>query len=124
MPNLWNACGGLWRISYRRLVSWRQLLTLAWTTAVLALLAGVTVREGHGDSFYTWTIDFYLTALVPIIAFMSGAGAIREDMKPGGVDYLLTRPVPRPAFVGARFLSHLLCLLSRKPGRCSCKRRC
>jgi ABC-type transport system involved in multi-copper enzyme maturation permease subunit len=34
---------------------------------------------------------------------------MREEMKSGNVDYVLTRPVPRPAFVVFKFLAHLIC---------------
>jgi ABC-2 type transport system permease protein len=108
-PDLRHAIGGIWRISYRRVLSRGQLISLFWTTAILAGLTYVSTRTGNEASFYGWTIRIYLTTVIPILAFMGGAGAIREDMKPGGVDYLLTRPVPRPAFVAARFVSHLVC---------------
>jgi ABC-2 type transport system permease protein len=108
-PNLLHAFGGIWRISYRRVFSRKHLVSLFWTVVVLAALTYVSTRTGNHDSFYGWTIRAYLTTVIPVLAFMSGAGAIREDMKPGGVDYLLIRPVPRPAFVVARFVSHVLC---------------
>jgi ABC-2 type transport system permease protein len=109
-PHLGHAFGGIWRISLGRVWSRRQAFTHLWTATALAALAYVNTRDGSDDSFHGWTIRFYLTTLMPILAFLSGAGAIREDMKPGGVDYLLTRPVPRPFFVVARFASHLVCV--------------
>ena len=40
---------------------------------------------------------------------MAGGGAMRDEMKSGTVDYVLTRPVPRPAFVVFKFIAHMLC---------------
>ena len=52
----------------------------------------------------------YTIAGQPVIAFVAGGGMIREDMKAGTVDYVLTRPVRRPVVVLARFVSQLVCL--------------
>jgi ABC-2 type transport system permease protein len=108
-PNLANAIGGIWRISYHRVFAGKQLLSLFWTTLVLAGITFASTRTGNETQFYEWTMRVYFMMVIPILSFMSGAGAIRDDMKPGAVDYLLTRPVRRTAFVGARFVSHLLC---------------
>jgi ABC-type transport system involved in multi-copper enzyme maturation permease subunit len=46
---------------------------------------------------------------VPLLAFISAANTIREDMGAGTTDYVLTRPVRRPAFVLFRFIAHVGC---------------
>jgi ABC-2 type transport system permease protein len=109
-PSLRNACGGIWRLTFRRFLAPSQWTIPAILLAVLALIAFATVRDGYERLFFRWTSGFYLTFLVPILAFLSGAGAIRDEMKPATVDYILTRPVRRPAFVVFKFLSHLACL--------------
>jgi len=109
-PSLRKAFGGIWRLTFRRFLAPSQWTIPAILLAALALIAFATVREGYGRLFLRWTSGFYLTFLVPILAFLSGAGAIRDEMKPATVDYILTRPVRRPAFVVFKFLSHLACL--------------
>ena len=109
-PSLRHAFGGIWRLTFRRFLAPSQWTIPAILLAALTLIAFATVREGSVPHFFRWTSEFYLTFLVPILAFLSGAGAIRDEMKPATVDYVLTRPVRRPAFVVFKFLSHLVCL--------------
>ena len=109
-PNLRNAFGGIWRLTFRRFLAPSQWTIPAILLGVLVLIAFATVREGNAQLYFRWTSQFYLTFLVPILAFLSGAGAIRDEMKPATVDYVLTRPVRRPVFVAFKFLSHLACL--------------
>ncbi len=108
-PNLLNALGGVVRLEVYRLATpaaWAAPLSLL---AVVVLLLSVTVHEGNRDAFMSWSTGFYLTFLVPVLAFLSGAGAIREEMKGNAVDYILTRPVPRWAFLVFRYLAQWLC---------------
>jgi ABC-type transport system involved in multi-copper enzyme maturation permease subunit len=109
-PSIRNAFGGIWRLTFRRFLAPSQWTIPAILLAVLALIAFATLREGNERLFFRWTSGFYLTFLVPILAFLSGAGAIRDEMKPATVDYILTRPIRRPTFVVFKFLSHLGCL--------------
>jgi ABC-type transport system involved in multi-copper enzyme maturation permease subunit len=44
------------------------------------------------------------------VAFLTAAGLIQDDTKPATVDYVLTRPVRRFAFVLQRYLTHTVCL--------------
>lgn len=109
-PNLSHALGGIWRLTYRRYLVPGHLLMLVIGLVALSLLLFATgPRGGGGEPFFHWVIDFYVTFLVPALAFLAGAGAMRDEMKSGTVDYVLTRPVPRPAFVVFKFASHLIC---------------
>lgn len=109
-PNLAHALGGVWRLTYRRFTGVGQLATLAGLLAGFLLLTYAVIHRGDTKHFSEWVISFYLLVIVPVLAFVSGGGMMRDDMKPGTVDYLLTRPVRRPAFVAARFGSQLVCL--------------
>ena len=109
-PNLRHAFGGIWRLTFRRFLAPSQWTIPAILLAVLVLIAFASIHDGNERLFFRWTTQFYLTFLVPILAILSGAGAIRDEMKPATVDYVLTRPVRRPAFVVFNFLSHLACL--------------
>jgi ABC-type transport system involved in multi-copper enzyme maturation permease subunit len=60
--------------------------------------------------FLPWAAGFYVSFLLPIFAFISAAGAIRDDFGSGTVDYVFTRPVRRPTYVLFRYLSQLGCI--------------
>jgi ABC-type transport system involved in multi-copper enzyme maturation permease subunit len=83
------------------------VLRLAGLLGGLALLTLAATRSPDPHVFFEWTINFYLAFLVPVLAFISGGGAIRDDLQPETVDYVFTRPIPRPAFVGFKYCSHL-----------------
>jgi hypothetical protein len=110
LPHFGHALGGIWRLTFRRVFSPKQLLALAGLLTIFALLSLVNVHERNADNFLEWTINFYLTALVPVTAFLAGGGAIRDDMKGIAVDYILTRPVRRRVYVPTKFFCHLVCV--------------
>jgi len=106
-PRLRHAFGGVWRLTFPGFLSLRRLLLLAGLLGALALLTLATTPAASPGLFFDWMIKFYLTFLLPVLAFISGAGALRDDLKPETVDYVFTRPVPRPAFVVFKYLSHV-----------------
>ncbi len=108
-PNLAHAWGGIWRLTFRRLLLPSHWLTLGIGIAVLTLMFIGGVHGGGPERFLEWASSFYVAFLVPALAFMGAGGVMRDEMKSGNVDYVLTRPVPRPAFVGFKFLAHLIC---------------
>jgi ABC-2 type transport system permease protein len=108
-PNLRCAFGGVWRLTWRRQFAPSRWLIGALGGVALGLLSVLGVRVGSSVQFFGWAAEFYLAVLVPVAAFLAGAGAIRDDMRSASVDYVLTRPVPRPAFVIFRYVSHLAC---------------
>jgi ABC-type transport system involved in multi-copper enzyme maturation permease subunit len=107
-PNLAHAWGGIWRLTFRRLLLPAHWLSLAIGIAVLLLLEFAGIKSG--DQFDEWATGFYVTFLLPALAFMAGGGVMREEMKSSNVDYVLTRPIPRPAFVIFKFVAHTICL--------------
>ena len=109
-PDQWNAFGGVWRLTFRRWLSPGRLLACAGGLAALAGIASATNPKGDATAYFEWFGGFFLGAALPIFAFLSGAGAMRDDLKPGAVDYLFTRPVRRPVYLAARYLSHLACV--------------
>ena len=108
-PDQWFAFGGIWRLTFRRLLAPGQWLPILGMLALLALVSASAVGTGDRGKFFAWTADFYIAFLVPILAFLSGAGAMRDDLKSGTVDYVFTRPVRRPAFIVFRYLSQVAC---------------
>jgi ABC-type transport system involved in multi-copper enzyme maturation permease subunit len=109
-PTWGRTFGGVWRLTYPRSFSPASLGILAGLAGLLALIAVSAVRSGSAEHFSQWSVNFYLTFVVPVIAFLTAAGVIQDDMKPATFDYVLTRPVRRPAFVLYRYLSQTACL--------------
>ena len=109
-PNQWRAFGGIWRLTFRRFLAPGQLLSTAGMVVAIAVLSYATTKHGGAREYFGWTAGFYLVFLVPVMSFLSGAGAIRDEMKSDSVDYVLTRPVRKPAFVVFKYLSHMACL--------------
>lgn len=109
-PTLGRALGGVWRLTYPDFFRMRRLLVVGGLSGLLFLLTSQNVGTGQTDDFFRWVTEFYLTFLLPTVALLSAAGAIRDDMASVSVDYTLTRPVRRPVFVVLRYLSHMACL--------------
>ena len=86
-------------------------------TVNLALLVVLALASNHDSGhdavqthgFLKWVVDFYLAFLLPIIVFIMSAGALRDELRPDSVDYIFTRPVPRPAFILGKFLAQVAC---------------
>ena len=115
-PSLGRALGGIWRLTIRQFLRPAHWLTVAGMAAALGLLFGAKLSHANGspgDLYLRWISganQFYVTFLVPIIAFISGAGAMRDELKPGSVDYLFTRPIRRWVFLGLKYLVQLACV--------------
>ncbi len=108
-PRLLPALGGVWRLTWRRVFApSRAVMTLVMVVLLGVLTFRFAVR-GHGGAYWEWIHNFVLGTVVPILAFLGGAGALREALKPGAVDYLSTRPIPRPLHVLFNYLSQTAC---------------
>jgi ABC-2 type transport system permease protein len=109
-PSWWHALGGTWRLTARRLLLPMHWAAVGGALVVLALICLGFLSAGNGPRLYVgWTITFYFTFLVPVIATINAGGVMRDEMKPSTVDYVLVRPLPRPAFVAFKYLSHVAC---------------
>ena len=105
-----HALGGIWRLTWHRTFS-RSALGVTFVLLVgLGALTALAVPPGNSAHFREWSTGFYLTLLLPVGVFLAAAGAVRDELKPGSVDYVLTRAVPRPAFFAFKYLSLLGCL--------------
>ncbi len=105
IPHAGHALGGIWRLAMRPFSTPLHWLTLAGMMALLVLFSFAMAPDR--DSFISWVARFYVGFLVPMLAFISAGGAIRDDLQPGAIDYLFTRPIRRPLFIAFRFLAHL-----------------
>jgi ABC-type transport system involved in multi-copper enzyme maturation permease subunit len=112
IPNATHAFGGIWRLTSRRFYTPGYWMTLAGMLVLLVVFsipaAPNRVAAAHG--FLPWAGGFYVCFLLPILAFISGAGAIRDDLSASTADYVLTRPVRRPTFAVFRYLAQMACL--------------
>lgn len=111
IPNALHAFGGLWRLSLRRFFSLTRWLVFAGLLVLLFLFSvGVAPNDARAArDFLPWAARFYVCFLVPVLAFLSAAGVVRDDLQAGSVDYLFTRPVRRPVFIFLRYLAHVGC---------------
>lgn len=109
-PNWRSALGGIWRLAYPRFFSIQAMVMPGILILVLGLISWVAVEDWDSGPFYSWISVFYLGGVVPVLAYLSGASAVRDDMEPGPVDYILTRPVKRTVFLVSRYLCHMICL--------------
>ncbi|PTY02474.1 hypothetical protein DB347_24025 [Opitutaceae bacterium EW11] len=103
-PNLRNAFGGVARLTVRRMLVLNQLWALLVVTAVTGLFAWAA---HHKAGFEGWVVDFYLSFFLPLLAFSSASGAIRDDLRPASSDYLYLRPLPRWAYAGFKYVTHV-----------------
>jgi ABC-2 type transport system permease protein len=110
VPNLRSAFGGIWRLTRWRAFTLGQWKFIVGLTVAMVLLTLSATHDNGPEQFAKWTIEVYLLTVLPVLAFLSGAALVREDLKSVSVDYLLSRPVPRPAFLVFRYLSHLACV--------------
>jgi ABC-type transport system involved in multi-copper enzyme maturation permease subunit len=110
-PNLRHAFGGIWRLTLGRyLVPTRWLMVIGLCAfLVLTSIPFAPNPAAARMGFLPWVI-IYLTRIAPLMAFVVAGGAMRDEMKAGNVDYVFTRPVPRPAFLGFKFLAQLFCI--------------
>ncbi len=109
-PNAAHAFGGVWRLTVRRYSTLSPWLVTGGTLAVLVLFAiGAGQSHDGARGYASWMARFYTCFLVPLLAFISGGGAMRDDLKADAVDYIFTRPVRRPAYVVFRYVAHLAC---------------
>lgn len=109
-PRWSHALGGIWRLTTSRAFSPRQCVVTVAFIIVFALLLAVSAGRDNANQYFLWLTNIYLMVVVPILAFLSGGGLVRDDMTPAVVDYVLTRPVSRSWFLAARVGSHLVCL--------------
>lgn len=110
-PHAVHALGGMWRLASRRYGTPGFWLILLGSLALLALssfMAAPNPGQPRGNLF-GWATGFYLGLIVPLLSFIFAGSATRDDLGPASVDYVLTRPVPRPLQVLFRYLTQMVC---------------
>lgn len=106
---LFRAFGGVCRLTFPNAIAPKHALLVVALLALLAVAGTGMVQSPHGVRTYLrWMIESYFTLLVPLLAFVTAGGVVRDEMKPATLDYVLIRPLPRAAFVGFKYVAHLL----------------
>jgi ABC-2 type transport system permease protein len=98
--------GGVWRLTARGFLVPSQGLGLLALATFVGLLAYTASGPGMTSRFYGWVTDFYILFLVPVLAFISSGGVMRDDLKSTATDYIFTRPLPRALYVAFKFFAH------------------
>lgn len=106
MPGLIPSFLGIARLTLRPFLGRTRLLVFAAMLGVLGVIAYGVLHE-HPRTYLRWVTGFYVTFLVPVMAFISAGGALRDDLTGRTIDYVLTRPIRRPVYVLLRFVSHV-----------------
>lgn len=110
VPGPLRALGGVWRLTWPGFLTPVRLIVLGSTCALYLLLTVHALRAGQAAALESWAGAVHLAFLLPVLALLSGAGAVRDDMQPVAVDYALTRPVRRPLYLMFRYASQMACL--------------
>ncbi len=112
VPNAARAFGGVWRLLLRQHFKPMHWLLLGGMLALLVLFsyAAAPTRDGVAHRFLPWAMGFYACLVVPVLSFILAAGLARDDVQADTVDYILTRPVPRPLYVFFRYIAHVACV--------------
>ncbi len=110
-PDQWRVFGGVWRLTVWQFLSRNHLLTVAGMTVLWALVCLPEVAPQRPGEYLDWLMDFFLAVVVPVMAFLSGGGAMRDQLKSSVTDYVFTRPARRWAFVPFKYLAHTACTL-------------
>ncbi len=105
-PHWRHAFGGVWRLTLRRYLLPGRWALVGAGLAVLVLLCFAASHRSSARHYLDWAGVFHVTFLVPALAFIGAAGAMRDELKSSVVDYVFTRPIRRPVFVAARFVAH------------------
>ncbi|GAB5562331.1 MAG: hypothetical protein SynsKO_39780 [Synoicihabitans sp.] len=107
-PRLGPAFGGVLRMTWGQHWVLRNIIWATIIIAALALVGYLIGSRGGPQGYVNWVNNVLLMMSIPIYAFDAGARAIREDLKPGAVDYIITRPVPRWAYAIFKYISQWL----------------
>jgi ABC-type transport system involved in multi-copper enzyme maturation permease subunit len=118
-PTLGGAVRGLWLLTWKSRLSWRQAPVLSVTVLALPLLAFLIMNQGphflliHGehrglDNFYCWWVTFYLLVALPLYCLAVFGDLIRDDLQSNTLSFLVTRPLTRARLFLVKFLSQLV----------------
>lgn len=105
-----HAALGILVLTLRRHFRRGHAVAVAVLLAVFALILLSFLHSGNGAARYlAFNVSFYFTFLLPLLAFVGGGGAWRDEMKPEAADFFLLRGVPKPLYLALRYAAHVIC---------------
>jgi hypothetical protein len=97
--------GALVRVELRRWTTWRSLVLLVASTAVIVLLWAINPAEsGEAHTRFTLVLLPWST-LVAVVALAIGQGLVAGAVEDGSAGWVVSNPVERRSFVLARALA-------------------
>lgn len=100
----------IFRLNVRRHFHRGHAIALGVMLGVFALMELAFLRAGNAAGQYlAFNVSFYFTFVLPLLAFIGGGGAWRDELKPEAADYFLLRGVPKPLYLLLRYAAHVLC---------------
>lgn len=116
-PTLAGAVRGLWLLTWKSRLSWRQMPVLSATIMALPLLAFLFMQqsphfvvrgESTGlDKFFFWWVTFYLLVALPLYCLAVFGDLIRDELQANTLSFLVTRPLTRARLLLVKFVSQL-----------------
>ena len=114
-PNFFGILAGIWKLTWKSQLTWKKVYGLLSNVMVLPLLsyfafsssAPMAQIGGQSNTFYMFTVDFYILLVLPITCLTVFGGMVRDDLQEDTVCFLLTRPMKRWQFFLTKYLSHL-----------------
>lgn len=105
-----NLSRGILYLGLRRHFRRSHGIALGIMLAVFALIQGSFLRAQNGpEQYLAFNVGFYFTFILPLLAFIGGGGAWRDELKAESADFFLLRGVPKVPYLTFRYLSHALC---------------
>lgn len=105
-PNLLGAFLGLWTITWKSRLTWRQGVRLLFFLLALPALILLTVESGREQGYLAFAIGFYQFLLLPVSCLSTFGPLIRDELQADTIGFLITRPLTRARL----FLLKFLCL--------------
>lgn len=76
---------------------------------VMLLLSRELAHDPNGEQVFIRIVQFmYISALAPLLALFYGSTLIGEDVESNTLPYILTRPIPRTAWVLGKFVGYTI----------------
>jgi ABC-type transport system involved in multi-copper enzyme maturation permease subunit len=119
-PGWVGAFRGIWLMTWRSQLTWRQLPARLGTLLVLPFLiyismvsldrrhpGDVSVHSMKSDAFYHWLLNFYFFLILPLACVRGCAPLIRDELQADTLGFLITRPVSRARLLMLKYASQV-----------------
>jgi ABC-2 type transport system permease protein len=99
-------------LTLRQFAGWRRAL-LMFGLALVPVAVAIIYRLGEHLDQHDWTADvllkgFVVTTILPLACLILGSSALGSEVEDGTAIYILAKPVPRRATIGAKFAASAL----------------